>query len=76
MKVSKELKGLIAQMFKPLKGLSMSLVMEGLSGNRVLPFNPNDNKDKILLQSLQIVAKKAGQKVKGSSKNSNISLVL
>jgi hypothetical protein len=54
--VSQELQGVIAQMLKPLKGLSMKIVVEGLSGNKVIPFNKNSPHDLEVLETLQKVA--------------------
>lgn len=34
--LSNELRGVIAQMLKPLKGLSFSIVIEGLSNRKVI----------------------------------------
>jgi hypothetical protein len=54
--MSKGLEGVISQMLKPLKGLSLSIIIEGLADKKVLPFNPNDNKDKKVLEVLKKVA--------------------
>lgn len=63
MKTSKELEGVIVQMLQPLKGLSFNIVIEGLSGFKVIPFDKNDAKDKAILEKLQKAAKIAGQKI-------------
>ncbi len=55
-KVSKKLQGVIAQMLKPLKGLPLSLVIEGLSGNTVLLFDQSNKKDIQVLEKLIRVA--------------------
>ncbi len=54
--MTKELQGIIAQMLKPLKGLPLKIVIEGLSGYKVIPFDKNDTKDKKVLEILQLVA--------------------
>jgi len=63
MDVSKELEGIIAQMLKPLKGISLSVVIEGLSGNKIIPFDKNNEKDNKLLQELKKVAINAGKEI-------------
>ncbi len=55
--ISNELEGVIAQMLKPLKGLPLNIVIEGLSDNKVVPFNENDTKDIRVLEVLKEVAK-------------------
>ncbi len=55
-KISKELEGVISQMLRPLKGLSLNIVIEGLANKKVIPFQKNDEKDIIVLEKL----KKAG----------------
>ena len=54
--ISKELKGVIAQMLKPLKGLPLSLVIEGVSGHHVLPFDKKSSQDTKVLENLKKVA--------------------
>jgi len=63
MEVSKELEGVIAQMLKPLKGISLSVVIEGLSGNKIIPFDKNNEKDIIILEKLKKVAIIAGKEI-------------
>ena len=63
MNISNELQGVIAQMLKPLKGLPLSLVIEGLSGYKVISFNNKDKKDIQTLKILEIVANDVMQKV-------------
>lgn len=55
--ISEELQGVIAQMLKPLKGLSMKIVIEGLSGHTVIPFNKKNIADIKVLTILKLVAK-------------------
>ena len=63
MKVSNELEGVIAQMLKPLKALHFSIVIEGLSGFKVTPFDNSDSKDKAVLEKLIKAVKVAGENV-------------
>lgn len=60
---SKELEGVISQMLKPLKGISLNVIIEGLSGHKIIPFDLEDEKDNELLEILKKVAKKAGKEV-------------
>ena len=54
--ISKELEGVISQMLKPLSGLPLGIVIEGLSGYKVIPFNKKDDKDLQVLDTLKKVA--------------------
>lgn len=51
-----DLKAAISQMSDPLKDLPFSLVIEELSGHKVIPFDKHDPKDKTLLRNLLRVA--------------------
>jgi len=62
-KNSKELDGIISQMLKPLKGISLNIVIEGLSGYKIIPFDIKNKMDVDLLNTLKKVAKKAGREV-------------
>ncbi len=62
-KNSKELDGIISQMLKPLKGISLNIVIEGLSGCKIIPFDIKNKKDVALLETLKKVSKKAGKEV-------------
>ncbi len=55
-KVSNELQGVIAQMLKPLKGLSLGIVIEGLSNYEVIQFDKKNTKDLKVLKILIKVA--------------------
>ena len=55
-RISKDLQGVIAQMLKPLKGLPLNIVIEGLSGYKVKAFNKNNKKDLEVLKTLKNVA--------------------
>lgn len=59
----KNLERLIRQMLTPLKNVPLNLVIESLSGHKILPFKPRDKKDKDLLVTLTKVAVKAGSTV-------------
>jgi len=50
-------------MLKPLKGLSFKLIIEGLSGNKIILFNPNDKKNKELLEKLKKIATQTGKEI-------------
>ncbi len=57
-KMSKELERVISQMLKPLKGLPLGIVIEGLSGYNVIPFDKENEKDVKILNTLKNVANK------------------
>ena len=61
--ISKELSGVIAQMLKPLKGLSLNIVIERLSGHKVIPFDKNNSEDQKILDTLIKCAKNVKVKV-------------
>ena len=52
-KISKELEGVISQMLKPLKGLPLGIVIEGLSGYKAISYNDKSSKDKKVLEVLK-----------------------
>ena len=52
-KISKELEGVISQMLKPLKGLPLGIVIEGLSGYKAIPYNNKSPKDRKVLSVLK-----------------------
>lgn len=59
----KNLENVIKQMLRPLKDIPLSLVIESISGYKIIPFNPNNEKDQALLSDLIEVAKLAGSNV-------------
>ena len=61
--ISEELNGIISQMLKPLKGLSFKCIIEGLSGNIIIPFSPKDKKDMALLEKLKNIATTTGKEI-------------
>ncbi len=56
---SSELEGVISQMLKPLEGISLGIVIEGLSGYRIIPFNKKSKDDNELLKELKAATKQA-----------------
>jgi len=54
--ISKELEGIISQMLKPLKGISLNIVIEGIAKKKVIPFDINNENDKNLVEKLKKVA--------------------
>jgi len=50
-------------MLKPLKNIPLNLVIESLSGNKIIPFNQEDKRDMKVLSTLIEVAKLAGKNV-------------
>jgi hypothetical protein len=69
--MSDELKSVISQMLKPLKGLPLSVVIEGLADYKIIPFNNTDKKDIELLKKLKAIADIAGKAINidGISRN-------
>jgi hypothetical protein len=57
------LENVIKQMLRPLKNIPLNLVIECLSGHKILPFNPDEQKDKKILSILVEVAELAGSNV-------------
>jgi len=56
-----KLESVIKQMLTPLKGIPFSLVIETLSGNKVIPFSNSNPDDIILLDDLIKIANLSGQ---------------
>jgi len=56
----KQLEETIKQMLHPIKNIPLKLVIESISGCKVIPFNKEDNKDQDVLKKLVEVAKVAG----------------
>jgi len=57
------LENVIKQMLRPLKNIPFNLVIESLSGCKVEPFIPDDEKDKVLLEKLIKAIKLAGANI-------------
>ncbi|MEK9170142.1 MAG: restriction endonuclease [Patescibacteria group bacterium] len=62
-KYTEKLEGIIKQMLTPLKEVPFNLVIEGLSGRKIIPFNRKDKKDNILLGKIMKAANLAGKEV-------------
>jgi len=58
-----KLENAIKQMLTPLKDIPFNLVIESLTGKKVIPFDFNDSIDKELLDVLKNVALRAGRKI-------------
>ena len=58
-----KLENAIKQMLTPLKDIPFNLVIESLTGKKVIPFDFNDPTDNELLDVLRKVALKAGRKI-------------
>lgn len=50
-------------MLKPLKGIPLNLVIEGISGFEIIPFDKEDKKDQRLLKNLTTAASIAGREM-------------
>lgn len=57
---TKKLEEVIKQMLTPLKKIPFNLVIEGLSGCKIIPFDIKDEKDTVLLKKLIKAANLAG----------------
>lgn len=62
-KYIQQLENVIKQMLTPLKDIPFNLVIEGISGYKVIPFDEKDEKDKKLLLKLIEIAKIAGDNI-------------
>lgn len=60
---ARKLEDVIRQMLAPLKGVPLNLVIEGISKQKVIPFNRRDSKDAALLEKLKKVADAAGKAI-------------
>ena len=60
---TKNLEDIIKNMLRPLKDVPLKLVIEAISNFKILKFDPNDPKDKKVLEILIKVADKAGSEV-------------
>lgn len=59
----KRLESAVRQMIEPLRNVPFRLVIESLSGHRIIPFNHKDGKDQRLLDLLKEVAKVATKNI-------------
>lgn len=62
----KQLEDVIKQMLKPIKGIPLNLIIESVSGYKVLEFNRKDPENDKLLKKLVAVAKTACKEVNKS----------
>ena len=60
---AEKLENVIKQMLKPIKNIPFKLVIEGISGFKVLPFDNNSDRDKKVLETLMKAAIIAGSEV-------------
>ncbi len=58
-----KLEAVIKQMLQPLKGIPFGIVIEGLSGYKVIPFDRQNPQDMIVLETLTKVAMLSGSAV-------------
>jgi len=57
------LENVIKQMLTPLKGIPFNLVIESMTGKKVIPFDFNNNEDRELLENLKKVAVLGGKEI-------------
>jgi hypothetical protein len=60
---TKRLEDIIKQMLQPLRDIPFNLVIETVSGKKVLNYNPDNTDHSLILSKLQEVAKNAGVKI-------------
>jgi hypothetical protein len=60
---TQKLEEVIKQMLTPLKKIPFNLVIEGLSGYKIIPFDKKDKKDVVLLEKIIQVANLAGNQL-------------
>jgi hypothetical protein len=60
---TQKLEDVIKQMLKPIRGIPLSLVIESISGNKVLPYDQNDERDRKVLEKLSEVANLAVSRI-------------
>ncbi len=60
---TKRLESIIKQMLRPLKDIPFGLVIESISGSKVVLFNKKNKKDLELLEDLKRVARNAAQEM-------------
>jgi len=62
-KYTRKLENVIKQMLRPLKDIPFNLVIESISGNKVIPFSQRNKKDIELLKNLIKAAKKSAEEI-------------
>lgn len=60
---TKRLENVIKQMLTPLKDIPLSLVIESISGYKILPFDPTDSKDQSVRDNLIKACRLAGARI-------------
>jgi len=60
---TKKLEDVIKQMLKPIKGIPLNLVLENISGKKVIPFDKENQADLDLIAKLSSVAESAGKAI-------------
>lgn len=58
-----KLENVIKQMLTPLKNIPLNLVIEGIAGHKIIPFDRNDSNDKAVLNNLIEACTIAGKNV-------------
>jgi hypothetical protein len=58
-----KLERIVKQMLCPLKEVPITLVMESISGHKIIPFNPQEKEDEELLQDLKDAAESTGREL-------------
>lgn len=62
-KYTEKLENIIKQMLNPLKGIPLNLVIESISGCKIIPFDAANKKDRQLLTNLKTAASTAGKEI-------------
>ena len=62
-KYTRQLEKIIKQMLVPLKGIPLNLVIESIADCKIIPFDENNENDKIILKKLIEVAELAGKEI-------------
>lgn len=62
-KYTKDLENVIKQMLRPLRNIPLNLVIEGISGFQIIPFDKLDAKDQSVLENLVKACNLAGKNV-------------
>lgn len=60
---TKNLENIIKQMLRPLKNVPFSLVIEGLSGNKVIPYDRKNGRHQEIIRLLESAAINAGKEI-------------
>jgi uncharacterized protein (UPF0128 family) len=60
---TKKLEDVIKQMLKPIRGIPLNLVIESVSGSKIIPYDKKDKHDRKVLENLSNMAKIAGNDI-------------